>query len=49
MERNHKLTAGELLEMIVKILKSGKRVVLHIYIGGHKINKIEHTKEGFPE
>lgn len=43
------MTAGELLQKIVELLNKGKRIVLHIYIGGGRINKIEHTKEGLPE
>ena len=39
------MTAGRLLEWIAEALRGGIRCVLHIYIGGGRINKIEMTKE----
>ncbi len=39
------MTAGRLLEWVVEALRSGIRCVLHIYIGGGRINKIEKTEE----
>ncbi len=39
------MTAGRLLEWIGEMLRNKIRGILHIYIGGGRINKIEMTKE----
>ncbi len=39
------MTAGQLLEWIVGMLRKKIRCVLHISIGGGRINKIEKTEE----
>jgi len=39
------VTAGRLLEWIGELLRKGLRCVVHISIGGGRINKIEMTEE----
>ncbi len=39
------MTAGRILEWLGELLRKGVRCVIHISIGGGRINKIEMTKE----
>lgn len=39
------MTAGRLLEWIGEMLRNKIRCILHIYIGGGRINKVEKTEE----